>query len=90
MQVLYASRMAGPDLLKINCTLAAEVSRWDSYQAERLHRMMSYIEQTRHVGLVGWCGDPPADIFLEAIADADFASDFNTARSATGGILFIN
>ena len=89
MKVLYGSRMARPDLLKINCSLASEVSRWSSTSTERLHRMMCYIEQTKHIGLVGWCGDSPSDLFLEAFADADFASDYNTARSTTGGILFI-
>ena len=51
--------------------------------------MLCYIEQTVHIGLVGWCGDSPADLYLEAFADADFASDYDTARSTTGGILFL-
>ena len=50
---------------------------------------MCYIEQALHIGLVGWCGDSPSDLYLEAYADADFASDYNTARSTTGGILFL-
>ena len=86
MKVLYASRMARPDL-KVNCSLASEVSRWSSSSSERLHRMRMYIEQTLHIGLGGWCGDSPSDIFPDAFADADFASDYNTARSTIGGII---
>ena len=89
MKVLYGSRMARPDLLKVNCSLATCVNRWQATDNDRIHRMMSYIEQTRHLRLVGWCGDSPADLSLEAFADADFASDYNTARSTTGGNAFI-
>mgnify|MGYP003323707049 CR=1 FL=1 len=88
MKVLYASRMARPDLLKVNCSLASEVSKWDSSSAERLHRMLCYVEQHKHMVFVGWCGDSPADLSLEAFAGAGFASDYNTAKSTTGGIIF--
>eukprot|EP00969_Alexandrium_andersonii_P264796 11703685-Alexandrium_andersonii.AAC.1 len=62
MKVLYAARMARPDLLKAVCSLASNVNRWTSTDNERSHRMMCYIYQHRDLRLVGWCGDSPGNL----------------------------
>eukprot|EP00969_Alexandrium_andersonii_P351120 15434713-Alexandrium_andersonii.AAC.1 len=62
MKVLYAARMARPDLLKAVRSRASNVNRWMSTGTERLRRMMCYIHQHRDLQLVGWCGDNPANL----------------------------
>eukprot|EP00969_Alexandrium_andersonii_P326411 14421708-Alexandrium_andersonii.AAC.1 len=85
MKVLYAARMACPDLLKAVCSLASNVNRWTSTDTDRLRRVVCYIHRHKDILLVGWCGDNPEDSGLAAFADADFASDNDTSRSANGG-----
>eukprot|EP00969_Alexandrium_andersonii_P291218 12873621-Alexandrium_andersonii.AAC.1 len=48
---------------------------------------MPHVAQSRELRLVGWCGDPPDALEAPAYADADFASDRNTGRSTTGGVV---
>eukprot|EP00969_Alexandrium_andersonii_P035460 1552903-Alexandrium_andersonii.AAC.1 len=50
---------------------------------------MCYIAQSKELRLVGWCGDSPDALTIRAFADADFASDRGTARSATGGCVVL-
>eukprot|EP00969_Alexandrium_andersonii_P196221 8668892-Alexandrium_andersonii.AAC.1 len=48
MKVLYAARMARPDLLKAVCTLARSINRWRERETKHLTRLMKYIWQPRH------------------------------------------
>eukprot|EP00969_Alexandrium_andersonii_P022776 996717-Alexandrium_andersonii.AAC.1 len=85
MKVLYAARMARPDLPKAVCSLAFNINRWTSTDTDRLHRVLCYIHQRKDHRLVGWCGDSPENLGLAAFADADFASGNDTSRSTNGG-----
>eukprot|EP00969_Alexandrium_andersonii_P318279 14059188-Alexandrium_andersonii.AAC.1 len=84
MKVLYAARMARPDLLKAVCTLARSINRWTERETKHPLRRTKYVYQQKDWAFVGWCGDRPEDLSLQVFADADFASDVPTARSTSG------
>eukprot|EP00969_Alexandrium_andersonii_P274446 12129811-Alexandrium_andersonii.AAC.1 len=59
MKVLYAARMARPDLFKAVCTLARSINRWRDRETKHLTRLMKYVWQQRRWLFIGWCGDKP-------------------------------
>ena len=71
MKVLYAARMARPDLQRAICHLACFVTKWDASCDRRLHRLMCYISSTYHLRLVGWVGDDASEISPHLFADAN-------------------
>ena len=84
MKVLYAARMCRFDLMRAVCVLATRITRWDSSCDRRLHRLMSYVHSSLHKRLVGWVGDPLADLQPHVFCDADLAGCADTQRSTTG------
>ena len=86
MKVLYAARMARPDLLRAVCMLASSVNRWSEDETTALHRLMCYIHSSNDRRMFGWCGDSVKELKLDVFADADFAHDIHTCHSVSGGI----
>ena len=56
MKVLYAARVARPDLLRATCMMARRVTKWDADCDRRLHRLMCYITCTRDYVQTSYCG----------------------------------
>eukprot|EP00969_Alexandrium_andersonii_P083687 3691793-Alexandrium_andersonii.AAC.1 len=79
MKVLYAARMARPDLLKAVCAFARSINRWTERETKHLLGLVKHVYQQRNWVFVGWCGDQMEDLSLKVFADADFASDIPTA-----------
>jgi len=86
MKVLYAARVARPDLLRAVCMRASSVNRWTDAHPEALHRLMCYTKPSNDLRQLGWCGDSITDLGLGVYTDADFAHDRETAHSVAGGI----
>lgn len=57
MKVLYAARMARPDLLKAIKSLVRKVTRWGVVCDAKLHRLMCYVQNSVDAVQVGWVGD---------------------------------
>ena len=84
MKILYAARMGRFDLLRATNSLARYVTKWGPTCDRRLHRLVCYINSTKHIKMVGWIGDQMKDLELQVYSDADFASDKDTQKSTTG------
>ena len=84
MKVLYAARMARFDLLFAVNRLASCITKWTPLCDKRLHRIMCYIESTKHYRMVNFCGDDAAACQPHVYADADLAGCAATQRSTTG------
>jgi hypothetical protein len=89
MKVLYAARMARPDLLKAVNSLACLVAKWDEGCDARLHRLVCYINSTAGMKQLAWVGDPPSSWLLQLYADADFAGCAETNKSTSGIFLCV-
>ena len=62
MKVLYAARMARPDLLRATCYLATRITKWTEQCDRMLFRLMCYIHSSLGACLHGWMGDAPAKV----------------------------
>ena len=87
MKILYAARMAKPDLLRATCYLATKVTRSDSACDKLLHRLVCYIHSSMGRVLTGWVGDGPKQLELVLYTDADFAGDKSSHRSTSGAFM---
>lgn len=83
MQVLYASRMARPDLLHPTSRLASYVTKWTPYRDTPLHRLVCYLWSTLDYLQEGYISQRGAQIV--ACADSDVAGCVDTMRSTSGG-----
>ena len=84
MQVLFAARMARPDLLKAINYLARRITLWTKLCDRLLHRLMCYINSTLDLAMVSIVGDSQESLQLELYVDADLAGDPNSKFSTSG------
>jgi len=84
MKILYAARMARPDLLRATCYLATRITKWTPQCDRMLYRLVCYIHSSLDYFLHGWVGDDPQKLELCLYTDADFAGDPDNARSTSG------
>ena len=84
MKVLWAARLARPDLLRAVNHLARKVSKWTSTRDSMMSRLMGYTQATLHLRMIGLIGDSRDHFFLHFFADAKFAGDVDTQRSTSG------
>ena len=89
MKLLYAARMARPDLLRAVNFLATQVTRWTRRCDAQLHRLMAYVHYSQSDCQVGYVGDAIPDCRLALFSDADFAGDHTDAKSTTGAVLVL-
>ena len=73
MNVLWAARLARPDLSRAVTHLATKVTEWTSTCDSMMHRLMGYIPATLHLRMIGWIGDAIDKLYPHFFADADFA-----------------
>jgi hypothetical protein len=83
MKLLYACRLARPDLLKATTTLAQFVTRWSVAHDLATRRLFAYVSSTLDLALVGEVADEDK-LEQHVYADSDFASCLDTRRSTTG------
>ena len=85
MKVMYAARMAAPQLLTSVCRLASEITKWTAESDRKLVRLMAYIESFPELVMYGSLSlDDLENIKIIAWPDADLNSDPNSSRSTSG------
>ena len=84
MKILYAARLCRFDLLRAVCHLATFVTKWTSECDRKLHRLVCYINSSKHLRMIGWVGDELSALQPHLFADADFAGCTSTQRSTSG------
>jgi hypothetical protein len=84
MKCLCGARMARFDILRAITRLACSLTRWTSECDRRLHRLMCYINSTKHLRMIVWVGDDAALLQPHLFADADFAGCAVTQHSTFG------
>ena len=84
MKVLWVARLARCDLLKAVSYLARFVTRWSTQCDAMLHRLMCYIDSTKHHRMVSWVGDTLPKINPHLFVGADFAGDPVVQRCTSG------
>ena len=84
MKILYGARVARYDLLRPVQALASRITKWTRLCHKKLHRLVSYINETVSVCLYGWVGDSIESIKMVLYCDADLASDRNDHKSTSG------
>jgi hypothetical protein len=87
MKILYAARMARPDLLKAVNSLACMVTKWDLACDAKLLRLVGYVQMTTKHCQIAWVGDPLEAWSLHLYADADFAGCSDTCAKHHGCLL---
>lgn len=88
MKILYAARMARPDLQRPTVRLTSYVTKWNSFRDKQLHRLICYIWSTLDYMQEGYIAGRDANTLkCTAYTDADFAGCVETQRSTTGGHL---
>ena len=88
MKILFAARMAWPDLLRATQSLASRVTKWSIERDIALHRLVSYVHSSTKVYMEGFVGDSFDDCQLWLFADADHAGEFDS-KSTSGCAMFL-
>ena len=91
MKVMYAARMARPDLQRTIAFLARYLTKWTEDMDKRLHRLMVYIQNSLSYRMYAWNDQGAADrpFKLRVYSDSDFVGCSQTQRSTTGAIVFL-
>ena len=90
MKILYGARMCRYDLLKPTCYLATKITKWTPLCDKMLHRLVSYIQSTLHLRMIGYVGDDLCDVGIGLYGDADFAGDHTDSRSTSGTFTIVH
>ena len=92
MKLMYAARMARPDLLRTTSYLARYLTKWDNACGKRLSKLMARVQNTIQYRMCSWCdasrARPP--LHLRVYSDADYVGCTSTQRSIIGAIAFIH
>ena len=90
MKVMYAARMARPDLLRTIAYLARYLTKWTDDMDKRLHKLMVYIQNSLAYRMYGWNDQSSADgpYKLRVYSDSDFAGCSQSQRPTAGSIVF--
>ena len=88
MKVMYAARMARPDLIRTISFLARYLTKWSEEMDKGLHRLMSYIHYSYAYRMFAWAGTVVDNFTLDVYSDSDYAGCSETQRSIIGSIVF--
>eukprot|EP00435_Cladocopium_sp_Y103_P043739 s3220_g12.t1 len=88
MKILFAARMARPDLLRATQSLASRVTKWSAECDIALHRLVSYVNSSTDLFLEGFVGDSFDECQLWLFADADQAGEHDS-KSTSGCTMFL-
>jgi hypothetical protein len=91
MKLMYAARMARPDLLRTIAFLARCITKRTEDMDKRLHRLMVYIQNSLSYRMYAWNDQAASDgqLKLRVYSDSDFAGCSQTQRSTTGSVVFL-
>jgi len=89
MKVMYAARMARPDLIRAISFLARFLTKWSDDLDKRLHRLMSYVHHSYAYRMYAWAGADQGECSLDVYSDSDYAGCSETQCSTTGSIVFL-
>jgi hypothetical protein len=81
-KLLYAARLARPDLVLPINLLSRQLNKWSVNHDKALRRLVCYVECTHATLMRGFIGSGP--ISLQLYCDADFAGCLETACSTSG------
>ena len=86
MKLMYAVRMARPDLIRSSSYLARFLTTWGVECDKWLHKLMVYVSATTRYRMYAWSAKPdePVQYRLECFSDADSAGCSQAQRSTTG------
>ena len=84
MKVLYAARLARPDILRAVNGLARHLMKWTQEQDDDLNQLMSYLLCSQDKLFTGWVGDHFDDIAPYLFTDADYAGCTESQKSTSG------
>ena len=89
MKLMYAARIARPDLLRTISFLSRYLTEWDQLSQKRLHRLMAYINNTTQYRMYAWSSraDDTMDVHLKVYSDSDYVGCPLTQRSTTGSMV---
>jgi hypothetical protein len=90
MKIMYAARMARPDLIRTISSVARFLTKWNEQTDKRLQRLMSYIHHSYSYRMYAYMGAGQQVFSLDVYSDSDYASFAETQRSTTGYILFLS
>ena len=65
------------------------LTKWTPLEDDKLFRMISYVNSTKHDREVGFIGDSIDKLFLGLYVDADFAGDKSDMKSTSGIFLVL-
>jgi hypothetical protein len=81
-KLLYAARLARPDIVLAINMLSRFLTKWTVYHDRALVRLVSYVHGSKGFSSRGYVGSGPFE--LGCYTDADFAGCKETARSTSG------
>ena len=87
MKILYGTRLARFDILRLIAVLASKITKWDSVCDRMLHRLVCYINSSLGYKLKGHIGDSSKDLTWTLFSDADFAGCLDTVKSTPGVLI---
>jgi hypothetical protein len=87
MKLMFAARVARPDLLRACTGLSSFLSKWKRRHDYQLKRLMSHVAASSKVVLRGFVGDDISQLHLRVYVDSDYAGCAATSRSTSGAWL---
>ena len=84
MKILYAARLARPDLLRPVISMASHLQKWTVEHDKCLLRLLSYIRGSLGLRLWSWHSVVSGAPHVHVFADAEFAGCPQTQRSTSG------
>ena len=86
---MYAARIARPDFLRTISFVARYLTKWDQMSQKRLHRLMSYINNTTRYRMHAWNtrSDDLMEVHLKVYSDSDYVGCPVTQRSTIGSMV---
>jgi hypothetical protein len=86
-KLLYAARLARPDLVFAINLLSRNLTKWQTYHDRALRRLFAYVNTSLALRLTGSIG--AGTLGIDMFCDADHAGDLDTAKSTSGMILYV-
>ena len=85
MKLLFAARLARPDLVVAITRLASKVTSWNKSHDRALRRLMQYTQHAADLELVGQLSSEDLQTAVLVMSpDADLAGDLETTKSTSG------